>query len=264
MMSWRGLPKRLGWALLLTCVAGTTYGDRIQGMMRSARLGSSLSLSPARPMPALQDTFLICFQDSLSAIINPGCFETIEPGLMQPGDCRTRSQHYFIQYYRPNFPFKTRVTGLSFLSNDDLTVFPSAGVMVLPVQQGDVVDWPRPGQLDSLQAQNIDTPGDLSLVTVDLHAANIEIPAGNNFAVVAALQFPQGGELTAIGVGPGIAIDQDPPDQDCDFFTIDGGESGVWFFPTGPIDWGFAVFAEPVDAISAVSWTKLKTLYRTP
>lgn len=262
MMSWRGLSKRLGWALLLTCVAGTTYGDRIQGTMRSARLGSSLSLSPARPMPAQQDTFVICFQDSLSQIINPGCFTTTDPP--QTGDCTSRSQHYFVQYYFPNFPFKTQVTGLSFLSNDDLTVFPSAGVLVLPIQQGGVVDFPRAGQLDSLQVNFIDTPGDLSLVTVDLHGANIQIPAGNNFAVVAALQFPQGGQLTDVGVGPGIAIDADPPDQDCDFFTIDGGQSGIWFFPSGPLDWGFAVFVQPVDAISSVSWSHLKKLYRTP
>jgi len=215
-------------------------------------------------MPAQQDTFLICFQDSLSQIANPGCFITDNPP--QNGDCTSRSQHYFVQYYFPNFPVKTRVMGLSFISNDDLTVFPSAGVLVLPIQQGGIVNFPRAGQLDSLQVHNIDTPADLSLVTVDLQAANIEIPAGNNFAVVAALQFPQGGVLTGPnpGVGPGIAIDSDPPDQDCDYFTIDGGQSGIWFFPSGPLDWGFAVFVQPVDAISSMSWSTLKALYRTP
>ncbi|MFQ5599600.1 MAG: hypothetical protein ACE5G2_03495 [Candidatus Krumholzibacteriia bacterium] len=185
---------------------------------------------------------------------------------------RSSSSHFFVQYLFPDFAVPQRVVGFAFLSNDGATVFPSAGVLLLPIDGMGFVDVPTAEQLANLQVTNIDTPGDTSVVFVDLQAENIILDAGSDMSLVVALQFPQGGQLVAEGVGPGIAADADEPDQLCDIFTIDGGVSGIWFEPffdpqdpqSVPLDWGFEVILEPVVSVEDLTWAQLKTLYRNP
>jgi hypothetical protein len=107
-------------------------------------------------------------------------------------------------------------------------------------------------------------------VFVDLEAQHIVVQPGGNTALVVALQFPQGGDLVGVGIGPGIAADADFPEQRCDIFTIDGGTS--WFesvcSPTDPtcepLDWGFALLMEPVLPVKSITWSQVKQLFKTP
>lgn len=259
---------RVVWIVLFWCVAGTAWGGAVQGPVRVARLQSRVPLRSPVPRPVQQDSFLTCFGDSLLWLANPGCFETVNPS--QPGDCRCHTSHFFVQYMFPDLAVRHQVRGLSFFSNEDTTVFPSAGVLLLPIDSQGFVPFPTAQQLASLQARNVDTPGDRSVVFVDLDGANLVVPEGNNFAVVVALQFPNG-QLTPEAVGDAIAIELEKlPDPDCDFFTIDGGQSGVWFGPIidpahpdyVPTDWGFVVQLDPIVSIQDLTWTNLKRLYR--
>jgi hypothetical protein len=87
----------------------------------------------------------------------------------------------------------------------------------------------------------------------------------NGVEVVVCLQFPEGQQLTGLGQGPGILVDDVAPDNSCDFFTVDGGAnpSTSWFRPAenDPLDWGFVVTFEPQTAVQATHWSTLKAMY---
>lgn len=241
---------------------------------RPARLQSNLHLStPVRDL-VLQDSTLACFEGFLSSVVSPGCFFIDES---HPGDpCETQSdQEFFIQYMYPTYTEPHLITGFGFLSNDGDTVFPSAGILVLPIEfdpvEGETVRWPTAEELANLQVTDIPTPDDTSVVFVDVRNANLVVGPGDNVAICAALQFPQG-VLEDVTIGPGIVADSDEPDQDCDFFTIDGGTTDFWLSPyhdpndpnSIPLDWGFVVTVEPYVAVQERDWTHVKQLYRSP
>ena len=235
--------------------------------LRPARLQSAATLPAPRAILQAESTFT-CFEGQLQFLVNPGCFETSNPS--QPGDCVSTSNHFLVQYLFPELTVRHKVLGFGFLSNDDETVFPSAGVLQLPIVQGQV-RFPTQAELASLPVTFIETFGDTSVVFVDLEGRNMLVEPGGNTALVLALQFPQGGDLTSVGVGPGIAADGDFPEQECDIFTIDGGAS--WFEsvcdqgdPTcDPLDWGFVLLLEPAPiAVESMSWSRVKALFKTP
>lgn len=246
-------------------LAGMAHGDNDKPLIEQAapagRLGS-LRLDAGIPNSA-QQFQLTCYQDPLNLIVNPGCFRP-----PAAGDCRTQATHYFVQYITPNFEYPHRIAAISFISNDASTIFPSAGVVLIPASEN---RFPTPGELANLQAINLQASADLAAVVADLSQANLEVSSGTDLVV--CLQFPEGEQLTAVGVGPGILVDEVQPDQNCDFFTVDAG--GSWWRPSAndPLDWGFrVVFEEPTVGAKAVSWSAIKTLfggerlfpYRTP
>jgi hypothetical protein len=217
----------------------------------------------------LADTTFTCFEStSLVSAINPGCFVTFSPP--QPGDCSTHTGHFLLQSITPTLPVSHRVRGISFRSNDSATVFPSAGVILSALDDQGHFLLPDASQLAGLQVQQITSSADTSWVHVDLDAAGIVVPAGSDMAILVALQFPDGEQLTALGEGPGIAVDAALPDSDCDFFTIDGGVT--WMAPSydpqdplaTPLDWGFVLRLEPITRAASATWSSVKALYRSP
>ncbi|UCE01872.1 MAG: hypothetical protein JSW67_11460 [Candidatus Latescibacterota bacterium] len=261
--------KGLGFALLLLLFGSSlAWSEARTRQATPALLESSVGLSNSRYELIAQEDTLFCFEGQLSVLINPGCFVTQNPP--QPGDCTSTSGHFFVQYFFPDVAVPQVLEGFGFLSNDGDTVFPSAGVLQLDVDNQGFVRFPTATELANLPITNIDTPGDTSVVFVDLRPEDIVIQPGDNKALVICLQFPEGGQLTAETVGPAIAAEADPPDQDCDFFTVDGGASGTWFAPfydpgdpqSDPLEWGFVV--QTTVAAEKISWTQVKKLYHTP
>ena len=213
------------------------------------------------------ETTFSCFEASrLTPAINPGCFVTFAPP--QPGDCSSKASHYLLQALRPDLEVPHRLLGFRFHSNDGATVFPAAGALL--VLAGSSIPLPGPAELAALQAGPVQSSADTSWVFVDLAAAGMVLPAGGGVALLLVLRFPEGGPLLAPGNGPGIAVDAEAPDQDCDFFSIDGGET--WMAPaydpgdplSPPLDWGFVLHLEPVLPVTAIPWGRVKALYRSP
>jgi len=225
-----------------------------------AQRNSGIHLDRA-PRLVTDSVFLTCFQDSLTLLINPGCFSPPTP----LGDCRTQSTYYFVQYLTPvpDFPVPYRITHLRFISNDAATVFPSAGIVLIPVADD---RWPTPAELGSLQAHNVQSAEDLGIIDIDLTASDIQVTSG--LEVVICLQFPQGQQLTAVGVGPAILVDEVLPDNNCDFMTITAGANPAtdWYRPADndPLDWGFEVTFDPVVGVEGKTWSALKQLYGGP
>ena len=239
------------------------------GPAQPAYLQSSTRL-PAPRSIAQDDLTLSCFEGFLSILLNVGCFTTVNPS--QPGDCRSTAGDFMVQYVFPDVAIPHRVVGFGFLSNDGSTIFPSAGVIQIPIVQG-FARYPTPAELANLSAQMISSVIDTTVAFVDVQSEEIRVEPGANTALILALQFPTSGLLeNTIGVGPGIAADGDYPDQTCDRFTIDGG--ATWFEPfpctegdplCDPVDWGFVVLLEPiVGSVSQANWTQVKVLFRTP
>ena len=256
----------LTWGLLSGLVLQSGAVEITGAPLRPAQLQSRAQL--ASPHALLQtDSTLACFEGYLTALLNPGCFETLDPP--HTADCVSASSHFMVQYLFPDVTVTHKVIGFGFLSNDDDTVFPSAGVLQLPIVQGQV-RFPSPAELADLPVKMVETFGDTSLVFVDIEAQNLLVQPGANTALVLALQFPQGGDLTAVGVGPGIAADADYPELECDIFTLDGGT--IWFesvcSPTDPtcepLDWGFVLLMEPVLPVESITWSQVKNLFKTP
>lgn len=203
------------------------------------------------------ETSLTCFEDALTTVINPGCFTV--PGA---GNCQSRASHFFVQYIFPGVTTCNEIVGFGFISNDGQTTFPAAGVVVMP-DQSPGLRFPTAGELTNLQVTNIPTPGDTSVVFVNLE--NQHLTFGSGQAVVLCLRFPEGGTLVgpALGVGPGIAANDSIPDQDCDYFTVNTGTN--WYIPDptdpDPLDWGFELVYRECTAIEATSWSGLKQLF---
>ncbi len=238
-------------ALALGLAALPVQGAPPRGLAPQGTRNGGLSLDVPRTL-AFTDTSLTCFDGPLSLILNPGCFSP--PGA---GDCVAHVGQYFIQYITPNFSTPQRVKGFGFISNDAATVFPKAGIVLIPTAAN---RFPRKGELDSLQARNVVTPHDTAVVVVDMRPYNLIVPSGTD--VVVCLGFPEGPAPTAVGVGTGILVDDTPPDQPCDFFTIDGGLTYYTNAPSDPLDWGFEVIFEPaITAVEGKSWSEVKTLY---
>jgi hypothetical protein len=200
--------------------------------------------------------------------VNPGCFRSFDPP--SDGDCTSHTDQFMLQVILPNLETEHRVTELHFWSNDGSTIFPAAGVLVSSRNENDEIPLPTPQQLSALQGRNVSSTRDTSRVRVDLETAALIVPAGPEVVLFAAVQFPATGILTQIGAGPGILVDATLPDQDCDFFTVDGGNT--WRAPlyvpgdplSEPLDWGFEVHLEPTTSLEAVTWSNLKRLYRRP
>ena len=198
------------------------------------------------------DTSLTCFEGPLSLILNPGCFSP-----PAAGDCVAHSSQYFVQYITPNFSGPHRIKSFGFISNDGTTVFPAAGIVLIPSADN---RFPRPAELASLQVHDIVTPHDTAVVAVDMRPYNLSVGALTD--VVVCLRFPEGGELRGVGDGPGILVDEFPPDQRCDFFTVDGGVHYYTNAASDPLDWGFEVVFEPeAIAVTGTTWSALKSLY---
>lgn len=229
-------------------LAGTGAGATV-----AQRLGG---VSLAAPIHLPASTFSqTCFDSSLTLALSPGCFRLLSPP--SGGDCVSHSGHYFIQYFTPSFATPQRIAGFGFISNDGATVFPSAGVVRIPTVQN---RFPTTTELANLQVRNVQAAHDTAAVIVDLRPFDLRVTSGTD--IVIALQFPEGGQLITVGTGPGILVDETNPDQECDFFTHNGGSS----FNTNdvgadPLDWGFELILEPVSALAPVSWSDLKRLY---
>ena len=263
-------PRWTKIAALLLCVGVgvDANGADVQGVASPARLQSHTALPSPHPI-LQQDITLACYEGTLSVLLNPGCFMTVVPP--QPGDCVSSSGHFMVQYIFPDVSAAHRVLGFRFLNNDAATVFPSAGLLQLPMEQGSV-RFPTVSELANLQVTQIQGSADTSMVTVNLEDANIIVLPGSTTALVVVLQFPSGGRLLDIGVGPGIAADSNAPDQPCDFFTVDGGVH--WFSPApcspgdpscNPLDWGFALLLAPLPvSLESMTWSGVKSLYHTP
>ena len=218
---------------------------------RTARVGGVHLASPRSIARA--DTSLTCFTGPLSLLLNPGCFSP--PG---SGDCVAHASQYFVQYITPSFTTPHRIKGFGFISNDGATVFPAAGVLLIPHADN---RFPRPGELDSLPVRNVVTPHDTAIVVVDLRAYDLRV--GSSTDVVVCLRFPEGGQLVAVGTGPGILVDEVTPDPSCDYFTVDGGARYSSNAVNDPLDWGFELIFEPVTPVESTSWSDLKRLYGT-
>lgn len=258
---------------LLLAATVATAADR---PVRKMPLLSSAHLSIAQPSPLLQiDSTLTCFEGFLSQILNVGCF------VPQSTTCTSGPGQFLVQYMFPNVGVPHQVLGFGFLSNDAETVFPSGGVLLIPFNAPTPPRWPTELELANLQVHNISSATDTSIAFVDLESENLIIQPGSNVALVVALEFPASGELLDVGIGPGIVCDGDLPDQDCDFFTLNGGvDDNSWFAPCGPndgadvgcpenppadpLDWGFVVLLDPILSVESATWTQVKTLYRTP
>jgi len=255
-------------AVVFVAVQDASAGATIASA-KPARLRSYAKLStPARDWTQ-QDSTVTCFESVVSAIVSPACFQI--PGV-QPGDCVANSGQFFVQaIFPPFYSVPHQVTGFGFLGNDGDTVFPSGGVVFARPNAQNEYPFPTQGQLANLQVTNIASTADTAVVFVDLTAANLVIGANDDVAIMVALQFPDGGTLTGVAIGPGIGADSDEPDPDCDFFTVDGG-NGDWYAPlydpndpqSIPLDWGFVVTLEPVVAVEHQSWTHVKRLYTSP
>lgn len=253
--------------LRLTCVAfllsgllsAEAWAGRRVGTAGQAERGSGFTLGSALRLQAQQDAIpLLCFDSLLTTVMNPACFTTTSPG-----DCVSRSQHFFVQYFDPidylGADFGThRVTGMAFITNDGATVFPSGGVVVRPYNPNDF--FPTPAELGALQVRNIQSPHDTAVVYLDLQSANLTFTPDDVMFV--CLQFPEGGKLRAPFDGPGIANDVDGADSFCDFFTLDSGTE--WWEPSVNYDWGFELDVEPQPAVEGLTWSQLKVLFRDP
>jgi hypothetical protein len=260
----------IGLVFIILCATATPlWGWSKHESARTAQLQGGVELSIPRTLGVSGDT-LQCFGGSQGALLNPGCFATVDPS--QPGDCTSRSSHFLVQYLFPDPLEMRRLRGFAFLSNDGDTVFPSAGALLIPIENGSV-RFPTAAELANLQVTNVASSGDTSQVFVDLFAEEILVGPESNVALVLVLQFPEGGQLTAATQGPAIAADTEAPNADCDFFTIDGGASGTWFAPAYdpgdpnslPLDWGFlALFGPLTVAVEEATWTHVKRLYQAP
>ena len=241
------------------------------GPAQPAYLQSSTQLPTPRSI-AQDDLTLSCFEGFLSQLLNVGCFRTVNPS--QPGDCSSTAGDFMVQWIFPDVAIPHRVVGFGFLSNDGSTVFPSAGVIQVPIVQG-IARYPTQAELANLSAEMISSVIDTSVAFVDVQSEEIRVEPGGNTALIVALEFPHSGIINfdvPLGDGPAIAADGDLPDQTCDRFTIDGGVN--WFEPlpcTGadpecqPLDWGFVVLLEPiVGSVERANWTQVKVLFRNP
>ena len=233
----------------LVAAASADDGSLLQRSSQAVRIGGERIGSPIAKVT--DEIGLTCFQDSLTLVLNAGCFSP-----PAAGDCATQTSHYFIQYITPDFTTPHRITAIAFISNDAATVFPNAGVVLIPTADN---RFPTPAELGTLQLTNLKATQDLSAIIGDLSTANLTVTSGTD--VVLCLRFPAGQQLTAVGVGPGIVVDEVDPDQNCDFFTIDSGSN--WFRPAenDPLDWGFELVLEPVLAVEGKSWSAVKALY---
>lgn len=236
---------------VLAATAQPASGSPPEGLApRTARVGG-VRLEQPRVRATTADTSLTCFTGPLSLILNPGCFSP-----PAAGDCVAHSTQYFVQYITPSFASPHRIKGFGFISNDGSTVFPAAGILLIPHDDN---RFPRPGELDSLAVHNVVTPHDTAVVVVDLRPYDLRVSSGTD--VVVCLRFPEGGQLTATGAGPGILVDEEAPDPACDYFTVDGGVSYYSNAVDDPLDWGFEIIFEPVTAVEGISWSAMKQLY---
>ena len=246
-----------------TCVlkAATTMSGRTDVLRAQAQIarrpeGSNLHLASPRRILGSGEQSVTCFEDLLTTVINPGCFTV--PGA---GNCISQATQYFVQYIFPSLTEPYRINGFGFISNDGQTVFPSGGILILP-DQPPGLRFPTNAELTNLQVRDIPSPGDTSVVFVDLRSAGIHVGPGQ--AIVICLQFPAGGQLVGpnLGVGPGIAANDSIPDQDCDYFTVNTGTN--WYQPDPndpePLDWGFEVVYEPLG-VESRTWAGVKGLF---
>jgi len=241
---------------LVTCIAAAAAAAGPRAGVTQATRHGGVRIDRAIPA-AGTDTSLTCFDGQLTLLLNPACFFVPSPPM--GGDCVSHAGHYFLQYLTPNFATPHRITGFGFISNDQSTVFPSAGIVLIPTNEN---RFPTPAELSALQVQDVPTPHDTAVVIVDLRDIEPPLVVTSGTDIVVCLQFPEGGTLTDVGVGPGILVDEDAPDQDCDFFTLDGGASfNRNDFGNDPLDWGFEVGFEPVVAVEPRTWTDIKRIY---
>ncbi len=272
----RGCNRSLGrlpwfpfWFAVIWSLAMTPLEVEADVAAHPAQLQDAVPIDLRFPSVAADST-LQCFDGSQFALLNPGCFVTSSPS--QAGDCTSSDSQFLVQYLFPDPAVPQRLRGFGFLSNDKDTTFPSAGALLVPVEGG-TLRFPSTSELTHLAVRNVRSTGDTARVFVDLRGENLVIEPGASVALVLVLQFPAGGQLSAPTQGPGIAAEAQVPDEGCDFFTVDGGQSGVWFAPAYdpqnpnslPLEWGFVAAFDPLPlAIESISWSHVKRLYRSP
>jgi hypothetical protein len=242
-------------ALLVTAMspAGLQAAGPRDLPVPSAERGAIFRLDVPRRL-AIDDTSLTCFEGPLTGIINPGCFTP-----PTSGNCTSTSSQFFVQDIVPDFATPRRIAGFGFISNDGATVYPSAGVVLVPFSEN---RFPTAAELAALQVHNVPTPHDTAIVVVDLRPFNLLVTS--NTDVFVCLQFPAGGQITGLGNGPGILVDEVQPDPNCDFLTADAGAS--YFRPavSRPTDFGFEALFDTPTAIAPASWSSVKRLYGEP
>lgn len=247
--------RRTGFAaafVLGACSGGAMAGTGGGAVVAQRAGGVSIQAPMHLPASTFSET---CFDSTLTLALNPACFRLLAPP--SGGDCVSHSGHYFIQYFAPAFATPQRIAGFGFISNDGATVFPAAGVVLIPSVMN---RFPTPAELANLQVHNVQASHDTATVVVDLRPFNLTVTS--NTDVVVCLQFPEGGQLSVVGQGPGIVVDETNPDQACDFFTHNGGAAyATNAMGTDPLDWGFELIYEPVSAITPLSWSEMKRLY---
>ena len=234
--------------------------DELRDRAGVARLGRALVPAPRSIVFADTVTSVLCFEGQITTETSPGCFTTPQ----EPGNCASHSSHYFIQYLFPDVHSRHLVLALGFVSNDAATVFPSAGVIPISYKKpASGLRYPTAQELGSLQGRGLHSQEDLGIVAVDLRRFNLQF--ADSVALVAAVQFPEGGVFQSIGVGPAIGVEDQLPDQPCDFLTQDTGRH--WYVPdtTEHLDWGFEVkILDLRTGLEAVKWSQFKALYRSP
>lgn len=235
------------------CVVPVAASGSPPPALQAAPPGARFELHSPRRV-ALVDSILTCFEGQLTEVLNVGWFE------QGGGQGVSDSDHYFVQWIYPDFTTEQVVTGVAFISNDAGTVWPSVGVVLMPA---DAPRYPTATELANLQVTNLPSVADTTVIIADLRAHHIVWSPDQ--ALVVCLQFPEGGTLSDVGIGPGILVDTTLPDPDCDRFTVDGGRSGIWYknAVNDPLDWGFAVTFSAVSVLP-IDWGQVKTLYRAP
>ena len=219
-------------------------------------------LLKALPHPhrfTLAPTPVFCFEGYPDNVTNPGCFGPPAGA----ADCVSHSQHYLVQYIYPNVTSWHRLEAIGFISNDASTVFPSAGAFVISQKApNSSFRFPTFNEITHLQAHNIQSAADTTLVVIDLRG--FQITFADSAILALAVQFPEGGELLDYGVGPALGLESQLPDQRCDYLTTNTGQNWWEPHPLEHIDWAFEAVIESTTAIESRGWSQVKALYRRP
>ena len=216
-----------------------------------------------KPLPhpqrfALPPSPVFCFEGYPDNVTNPGCFGPPAGA----ADCVSHSDHYLVQYLYPNVTGTQRLDAIGIISNDASTVFPSAGAFVISQKAPNNFRFPTLNEITHLQAHNVRSANDTTLVLIDL--SGFQITFADSAILAIAVQFPEGGALLDYGVGPALALESQLPDNRCDYLTTNSGQNWWEPHPLEHIDWAFEAVIEPTTAIESRGWSQVKALYRRP
>lgn len=186
---------------------------------------------------------------------------------------------YAVQYYFvPSMVEWHQLIRWGFVANDDATVWPGAGGLVILPDSG-VSRFPTLAELAAASAMTppFQAAHDTATVVIDLADEWVAIPPFTpEAAMVAVLEVPTGfPDTTQVGVGTGFLL-ADKLGTECSFYTPDGGVS--WFVLVNH-EWAWAAeIGMPTtsdvpdddcdddddDCVAVVprTWTQMKKVYR--